>query len=85
MSGQKNKSIEVFINNPEIQKVIEKHGIDPNKDQIFYCQSGVRTTTPIFALYLLGWDLDRLHNYDGSWIEWSYHNENPIATDYEVE
>ena len=51
-----------------------------NKDQVFYCQSGVRTTTHIFSLYLMGWDLDRLHNYDGSWIEWSYYEQNPIKS-----
>ncbi len=28
----------------------------------------------------MGWDVDRLHNYDGSWLEWSYHEQNPIAT-----
>jgi thiosulfate/3-mercaptopyruvate sulfurtransferase len=64
----------------EIQKVIDKFGMDPSKDQIFYCQSGVRTTTGIFALYLMGWDPDHLMNYDGSWLEWSYHEANPVAT-----
>ena len=64
----------------EIQQVIDKFGIDPTKDQIFYCQSGVRTTTNIFALYLMGWDTALLHNYDGSWLEWAYFEENPIAT-----
>jgi thiosulfate/3-mercaptopyruvate sulfurtransferase len=63
-----------------IQKVIDKFKLDPAKDQIFYCQSGVRTTTGIFALYLMGWDLDRLHNYDGSWLERSFHERNPIAS-----
>ena len=38
----------------------------------------MRTTTHIFALYLMGWDLDRLLNYDGSWIEWSYYEQNPV-------
>jgi thiosulfate/3-mercaptopyruvate sulfurtransferase len=64
----------------EIQKVIDKFKMDEGKDQIFYCQSGVRTTTGIFALYLMGWDIDRLHNYDGSWLEWSFHEGNPIAS-----
>jgi thiosulfate/3-mercaptopyruvate sulfurtransferase len=64
----------------EIEKVIAEHGIDKNKQQVFYCQSGVRTTTHIFALYLMGWDMDQLHNYDGSWIEWSFHEKNPVET-----
>ena len=59
----------------EIQKVIEKYGMDKTKHQVFYCQSGVRTTTEIFALYLMGWDPAMLHNYDGSWIEWSYYHK----------
>lgn len=62
----------------EIQKVIEQFKINPEKDQVFYCQSGVRTTTAIFTLYLMGWDPDRLRNYDGSWLEWSYFESNPI-------
>ena len=65
----------------EIQAVIDQYDIDENKDQLFYCQSGVRTTTEIFALYLMGWDADKLHNYDGSWAEWSYYKENPAVTD----
>ena len=68
-----------FKTAPEIQAVIDEYAMSPDKDQIFYCQSGVRTTTAIFTLYLMGWDPDRLHNYDGSWLEWSYNEDNPIA------
>jgi thiosulfate/3-mercaptopyruvate sulfurtransferase len=67
----------------EIQKVIDAHGMDKNKRQLFYCQSGVRTTTLIFGLYLMGWDPANLGNYDGSWIEWSYFDKNPITTEAE--
>jgi len=63
-----------------VQQVIDKFKMDPGKEHIFYCQSGVRSTTPVFVLYLMGWDVDRLHNYDGSWLEWSYYEQNPIAT-----
>jgi thiosulfate/3-mercaptopyruvate sulfurtransferase len=63
----------------DIEEVVAKFGMDKNKHQIFYCQSGVRTTTNIFALYLLGWDVSKLHNYDGSWIEWSYFEKNPVV------
>jgi thiosulfate/3-mercaptopyruvate sulfurtransferase len=69
-----------FKTTAEIQKVIDKFKLDPANDQIFYCQSGVRTTTGIFTLYLMGWDLDRLQNYDGSWLERSFHERNPIAS-----
>lgn len=57
----------------ELQKVIDEHGLTKGHHHIFYCQSGVRTTTEIFALYLMGYDPSTLHNYDGSWLEWSYH------------
>jgi thiosulfate/3-mercaptopyruvate sulfurtransferase len=71
----------LFKNASEVEKVVKKYGMDPGNKHIFYCQSGVRTTTEMFALYLLGWDIDHLANYDGSWIEWSYHEENPIESD----
>lgn len=64
----------------EIRAVLDKLGYDRNKEQVFYCQSAVRTTTHIFALYLLGWDMELVHNYDGSWIQWSYYEENPLTT-----
>jgi thiosulfate/3-mercaptopyruvate sulfurtransferase len=70
-----------FKTEEEIQKIIRENGIDKNKHQIFYCQAGVRTTINIFTLYLIGWDPARLHNYDGSWIQWSYFDKNPIYVD----
>lgn len=45
---------------------------DTSHAHVFYCQSGVRTTQLIFGLCLAGWPVDRLKNYDGSWIEWSH-------------
>jgi len=65
-----------FKNAVEIQKVLDEFGFDSTKQQVFYCQSGVRTTTEMFSLYLMGWDPAQLHNYDGSWIEWSYYHKN---------
>lgn len=62
-----------FKSAAEVQKVIDKFGMKKDVQNIFYCQSGVRTTTHIFTLYLMGWDLNHLLNYDGSWIEWSYY------------
>jgi thiosulfate/3-mercaptopyruvate sulfurtransferase len=62
----------------EVQKAIEKLGMDPNKHQYFYCQSGVRCTNWISTLYALGWPMEKLHNYDGSWIAWSKDEQLPI-------
>jgi len=64
-----------------ITAAIASHGLDPAQRHIFYCQSGVRTTTAIFALYLMGWDPAHLLNYDGSWIAWSQDPANPIKRD----
>ncbi len=67
-----------FKNAAEVQEVIEKSGIDKEKHHVFYCQIGVRSTVNMFVLYLMGWDTPRLHNYDGSWAEWSYYDNNPV-------
>lgn len=56
-----------------MREVTEKYDIDRGEHHVFLCQSGVRTTTEIFSLYLMGYDVEKLHNYDGSWLEWSYH------------
>lgn len=62
-----------FKDAEDLREVVEKTGIEPGQHNIFLCQSGVRTTTEIFSLYLLGFNPDKLHNYDGSWLEWSNH------------
>ncbi len=55
----------------EISALLTQAGFEPEHDHIFYCHSGVRAATPLFALYLMGFPIERLHLYDGSWIEWS--------------
>jgi len=65
----------------EAQKFFEKLGFDPKKPQYFYCQSGVRTTQLISTLYALGWPLEKLYNYDSSWIGWSLDSKLPIEKD----
>jgi 3-mercaptopyruvate sulfurtransferase SseA/sterol desaturase/sphingolipid hydroxylase (fatty acid hydroxylase superfamily) len=52
-------------------------GITKDKNVIVYCQSGVRSAHTTFVLTeVLGYD--KVKNYDGSWIAWSYHQELPI-------
>ena len=52
-------------------------GVTKDKNVIVYCQSGVRSAHTTFVLSeLLGYE--NVKNYDGSWIEWSYHKELPI-------
>lgn len=50
----------------------EQAGITADKKIITYCQSGVRSSHTTFVLTeILGYP--NVKNYDGSWIEWSYH------------
>ena len=77
-SDFRNKKTKEFLDSQSMKDIIANQGIDKKKKQIFYCQSGVRTTQILFSLYLLGWPEENLLNYDGSWIEWSYHKENEV-------
>lgn len=63
----------------EAQALLKRLGADPKKHQYFFCQSGVRSTQALFTYYLLGWSLDKLHNYDSSWIGWSKDHALPIV------
>jgi len=60
-----------WVTAAEMESLLRDFGYDPKKEQYFYCQSGVRSTQALFALYLSGWPLEKLHNYDSSWIGWS--------------
>lgn len=64
----------------EVTALLHKLGYDRNREQYFYCQSGVRSTQALFALYLAGWPLEKLHNYDSSWIGWSKDKSLPLLT-----
>jgi thiosulfate/3-mercaptopyruvate sulfurtransferase len=67
-----------WLSAADSQGLLKKLGADPKKDQYFFCQSGVRSTQALFTFYLLGWSLDKLHNYDSSWIGWSKDQSLPI-------
>jgi len=57
----------------------ENNGIYEDKNIICYCHSGVRSAHTTFVLSeILGYP--DVKNYDGSWIEWSYHEDLPIST-----
>ena len=60
-----------FRTTAEIDLVAQRNLINSNSTHIFYCQSGIRTTNAILALYRLGWPAEKLMNYEGSWREWS--------------
>lgn len=67
-----------WVTADEMKHLLRKFGYDRKKDQYFYCQSGVRSTQGLFALYLAGWPLEKLHNYDSSWIGWSKDDRLPM-------
>jgi thiosulfate/3-mercaptopyruvate sulfurtransferase len=69
-----------WLSAAELKPLIEQLGYDRTKEQFFYCQSGVRSTQAIFTLYLTGWPLEKLHNYDSSWIGWSKDKSLPLET-----
>jgi thiosulfate/3-mercaptopyruvate sulfurtransferase len=69
-----------WLSAAELQNVLERLGYDRNKEQYFYCQSGVRSTQALFGLYLAGWPVEKLHNYDSSWIGWSKDTALPLET-----
>jgi thiosulfate/3-mercaptopyruvate sulfurtransferase len=67
-----------WVTADEMKALLQRLGYDRKKDQYFYCQSGVRSTQGLFALYLSGWPLEKLHNYDSSWIGWSKTDRLPM-------
>jgi thiosulfate/3-mercaptopyruvate sulfurtransferase len=75
---KKKENIAEWLTASEMKLLLRDLGFDPEKEQYFYCQSGVRTTQVLFALYLSGWDLEKLHNYDSSWIGWSKDASLPL-------
>ncbi len=62
----------------ELRAIYTAAGITPDKEIIAYCQSGVRSSMSTTVLAdVLGYP--NVRNYDGSWIEWSYHRDRPVT------
>lgn len=63
-----------------LKTLLESKGITKDKNIITYCQSGVRSAMAALVLTdVLGYQ--NVRNYDGSWIEWSYHKDLPIVNE----
>ena len=66
-----------FHSKQELQALFGKAGVTPDADIIVYCQSGVRSANTLFVLKEL-LNYPNVKNFDGSWIEWSYHKNLPV-------
>ncbi len=54
---------------------LASRGISSDKKIIVYCQTGARSSHTAFVLRnILGYP--HVKNYDGSWVEWTYYNQN---------
>ena len=68
-----------FATATQLTELIRSYNLDKGKDQVFYCHAGIRSTQVIFALFLLGWPVEKLHNFDGAWIAWTHNKDNPVV------
>lgn len=59
----------------DLEFELSSKGITKDKNIITYCQSGTRSAHTALVLSEL-LDYPNVKNYDGSWIEWSYHCVN---------
>lgn len=61
-----------------LRREFERLGLTKDDVVLSYCQSGTRSAATFFALYQLGYDEDRVVNYDGSWAEYSRLEHLPV-------
>jgi thiosulfate/3-mercaptopyruvate sulfurtransferase len=63
----------------ELRSVFQEAGLGPDRETVFHCQAGVRTTMGVFVAALLGWD--RVRAFDAAMAEWSRDPEAPLVMD----
>lgn len=68
-----------FLEPQALRKLFTGHNVSPDKTVIVYCQSGVRSAHTHFVLSQL-LNYPNVKNYDGSWVEWSWHKELPMES-----
>lgn len=70
-------SLETFKSADDIKKVLEKKGVNKDTHVVTYCQIGLgRSTMMALAMKLVGYD--NVHEYSGSWEEWSADPRLPL-------
>ena len=63
----------------ELQQIVGKFNITPDKTLLIYCGTGREATNEfLFFKFYLGYDKVRI--YEGSFTEWSAYPENPTVT-----
>ncbi len=63
----------------KIRKIYADKGVTPDKEVYLYCHVGVTSAHSLLGLYLIGFPLEKLRNYEGSSLEWSRAGE-PLET-----
>lgn len=61
-----------------IRAAFEAAGIDPDREVVTTCGSGITASVLALALFTLG--NPRASVYDGSWSEWGARDDTPVAT-----
>lgn len=67
-----------FRSPAELRADLAQLGVGPHSRVITYCQSGVRASHALYALYRAG--LTQVKVYDGSWEEWGNRADTSIVT-----
>ena len=63
----------------ELQTVLEKAGLSPERETVIHCQAGVRTTMEISVTALLGWE--QVRAYEASMAEWANRDDTALTTE----
>ena len=72
-----NTKDDTFRSYPEVRRKWKELGVTPDKEPVFYCGTGWRSSIGFFHAYLMGYQ--RARNYDGSFYVWSGDENNPVV------